>query len=506
MRGRFAVGALAVLSLFGAKPADSQGYHARFDTRVLGASYRGLVLDSVAAGTVVTGADGAQLSAEGYAVDCVLGAAWCHYFRAGPRRTGIPWTGTADVTAWGFGVTGLSAHLQGRAATDLGSEPSGSWPGTRPRVQLMEAYAELARPAWTARLGRQTEIGRLGFQGFDGARLRIRHAASDLEAAVYGGWGLARGIAVPVTSPALNPLDDFQPRDRQLLFGVGTSWSPGPFDVQGDWRRAYDPVPGHVVEDRAALSATVRPHPRLRLAAGAEYDFANGWWGTADASLTYFDARVTATVEARRYRPFFDLWTIWGAFSPVPHRTLGGSVAVTALPWLTVDGRLEGYRFDDAEAASPLVTTEDDGWRSRVGVLARVSTAWSVDAGYRYERGVGASERHLEGGTTWRGGDRVTVRAEVASVVRPLELRFSEVHARWHSVSGDVVLNPRWRLAADLVWVDETRERPDAAAFSWDQLRASARMVLTFGSSADRLPPGRRRGGGVAQRPAGAAP
>jgi hypothetical protein len=94
---------------------------------------------------------------------------------------------------------------------------------------------------------------------------------------------------------------------------------------------------------------------------------------------------------------------------------------------------------------------------------------------------------------TWRSGDRVTLRAEVAALERPLELRFSEVHARWYGLSGDLRLGPRWRLASDLVWVDESRERPDAASVSWDQLRVSTRLVFTLGTDADRLPPGRRR-------------
>jgi len=49
----------------------------------------------------------------------------------------------------------------------------------------------------------------------------------------------------------------------------------------------------------------------------------------------------------------------------------------------------------------------------------------------------------------------------------------------------------------------ESRRRPDAAAFDWDQLRCSARVVLLFGSAADltTLPPAvRRMPGGRAAR------
>jgi len=487
------VAAAGLIALGAAGPLAAQGYRVRLDTRVLSASYRGLEEDSIPAGQAVTGAGSGLVTPDGYAVSCLAGMTFCRYFRAGPKRSGLPWTAGADATLWGFGVTGLSVRMQARAASDLRSEADGEWPGADPTVQLLEAYAELARPSFTARAGRQTEVGRLGFQGFDGGRVAFRQPDRGLEAVVFGGWGLARGIAVPVTSPALNPLDDFQPRDRQLLVGAGASWSHALADLRGEWRHAVDPGSSHTVEHRAALSATVRPLARVRLSGGAEYDFANAWWGTADAALTYYDSRLTATAEIRRYRPFFDLWTIWGAFSPVPHRTVGGSVAVLVRPWLTLDGRVEQYRYDDAEAEAPLAQTEDDGWRMRVGGRVRVNDAWSLDGGYRYERGVGSAERNIEGGVIWRSGDRVTLRAEVAALIRPLELRFSESHARWYALSGDLSLGPRWRLASDLVWVDESRERPDAAAVSWDQLRVSTRLVLTLGSDADRLPPGRRR-------------
>ena len=487
------IAGLGLAGLAFAAPAFAQGYRLRLDTRVLSASYRGLVGDSLPAGQVVAGSGGGLLTPDGYAAGCRAGATFCHFFRAGDKRTGLPWTTAADATIWGFGVTGLSLRMQARTASDLRSEADGEFPGTDPTVQLLEAYGELARASFTARAGRQTEVGRLGFQGFDGGRVAFRRPEHGLEAVVFGGWGLARGIAVPVTSPALNPLDDFQPRDRQLLVGAAAAWTHPLADLRGEWRHSVDPGSDYTVEHRAALSATFRPFARVRLSGGAEYDFANAWWGTADLGATYSDARLTATAEVRRYRPFFDLWTIWGAFSPVPHRTVGGSLAVVVVPWLTLDGRVEQYRYDDAEAEAPLALTEDDGWRVRLGGRVRIHEAWSLDGGYRYERGVGAAERNTEGGVTWHPGDRLRLRAEVAALVRPLEFRFSEVHARWYALTGDLRLGQRWRIASDLVWVDESRERPDAASVSWDQLRVSTRLVFTLGTDADRLPPGRRR-------------
>ena len=58
----------------------------------------------------------------------------------------------------------------------------------------------------------------------------------------------------------------------------------------------------------------------------------------------------------------------------------------------------------------------------------------------------------------------------------------------WVSVLGDVKLSDRFRLASDLGWFGEARRRPDAAAFDLNQVRVSTRLVVSFGSSADRLP------------------
>ena len=156
------VAAAGLIALGAVGPLAAQGYRVRLDTRVLSASYRGLVHDSLLAGQVVTGTGSGPLTPDGYVASCLAGATFCHFFRAGDKRTGLPWTTGADATLWGFGVAGLSLRMQARAASDLRSEADGEWPGTEPTVQLLEGYAELARASFTARAGRQTEVGRLG--------------------------------------------------------------------------------------------------------------------------------------------------------------------------------------------------------------------------------------------------------------------------------------------------------------------------------------------------------
>jgi hypothetical protein len=103
----------------------------------------------------------------------------------------------------------------------------------------------------------------------------------------------------------------------------------------------------------------------VTLAGGAEYDIAQGWWGSAEGTLTYVapNGRLNAAAGVRRYRPHFDLWTIWGAFAPVPYTAFDASLAITPLRHLELRARGERYSFENAEAATPTVNVESDGWR-----------------------------------------------------------------------------------------------------------------------------------------------
>ena len=475
-------------------PVAGQGYRLRLDTRYQAVSFRGIVADSIPLSQVVTRPGFGPATPDGYAVSCSPVVAYCFYYRPGPKLQGHPLSGTGDLTLWGFGVRGLTLHASGRYTTDLSS--SVDYAGTRPEAMLIEGYLEYTGSRFGGRLGRQTLSSRLGYQGFDGAWATVRDVGLGVDAAVFGGWGLARGVALPVTTPALNPLDDFQPRDRQLLFGGEVGIRRGWVDFRADYRRELDPVPDYLVSERASASVSLAPLPGWRLSGGAEYDFANDWWGSADASLSYTQDRFYATASAKRYRPFFDLWTIWGMFTPVPYRSVSGVAAIRPIKRLWIRAQGEGYWFDEAGVSTALVTVEDHGWRAAVGLTALVDDRWTVDAGFRSEFGPGASSRAFDGSVTFRPSERLTLVGSASTLERPLEFRFSESNLQWYALSGDVRLNGQWRLVGDVAWLSETRDRPDAAGLDWNQLRASTRLVWTLGSAADRLPPGRPRPGG----------
>src|SRR5919108_701845 len=194
-------GTLCAVLVAAAAPGASQGYRLRLDTRMQAVAYRGVTFDSASVG------DTAGL---GYALDCNQNG-YCTFYRPGGIVHAAPVTTTADVTLWGLGIPGLSVRAIARAVGDLSS--GDNWAGTTPHVQLLESYAQYAAERWTAQLGRQTVETRFGFTGFDGVRLALRDSrrGGGLELSGYAGWGLWQGGVLPVTSPELNPLDEFRP-------------------------------------------------------------------------------------------------------------------------------------------------------------------------------------------------------------------------------------------------------------------------------------------------------
>jgi len=499
--GRLVAAALAA----GAVPAAAwaQGYRLRIDTRVQAVAYRGVALDSVAAGDTVAGPTGGPVTSDGYAVRCIGSDPYCRFFRPGRTVHAAPVTSTADLTLWGLGVPGLSIRATGRLAGDLSS--ADNWPGTDSHVQLLEGYADYAAEHLSAQLGRQAVPTRFGFTGFDGGRFTFRTGPRGLEITGYGGWGLARASALPVTSPALNPLDDFQPQRRQLVAGAATGWTSPQLDARLNYLREVDPQVDYFVSERVGLDVAIRPRAGWALTGGADYDLAAGWWGSAEATLGYTTpgGRVAATARVRRYRPHFDLWTIWGVFSPVPYRAGQATLSVAPVAWLRLRARGERYEFDNSETATPLVTFETSGWRFSWGATYRPSSAWTVDGGYHSEFGPGASSRGFEGAVTYAPGERTALSVHAATLDRPLEFRFDQSSLRLYGAGALYRPSPRLSFQLDASRHVEDRERPDAASFDWNQLRVHARVVLLFGSGADvaSLPPAvRRMPGGRAAR------
>ena len=487
---------LSALLAMPAATAAAQSWRLRVDAYAQRVAFRGVTPDSVAESAVQAGPTGGPVSPDGFAVSCA-GDGFCRFYRPGPMRRGVPASAGVDLTLWGLGVPGLSVRIGARTVTDLSGDRV--WPGTSPAFRLLEGYAEYIRGGLTARAGRmleQSRLGAAGTGGLDGVRATWRLDPTGVELGAYAGWGLARGTILAVTSPAVNPLADFQPGHHQVVAGGLAGLHLRSLDAQAEYRREVDPFTDYFVSERAALSVQARPLSRLRATAGADYDLAQGQWGTADGSLAWTGSRVWAMVGGRHYRPFFDLWTVWGVFSPVPYNAVNGSIAVTPVEKLRLQGRGEWFRYENTATSTPQVDVEDHGWRWAVEASVAPDPRWTVGATGHGEFLPGASSRGADARVAWRPREGLDLAVQGGSLERPLELRFQDAGVTWAGASADYRVAERWRfgLSVDRYW--ESRDRPDAAAFDWNQWRVSARVSLALRSDADRwvLPPARRPG------------
>jgi hypothetical protein len=469
--------------------AEAQQYRLRLESSLQSVSFRGVALDSVPAAETVLLPNGARETTDGFAVRCGIADTYCFFFRPGAIQSARPSVTSAAATIWGFGLAGLSVRLDGRLAMDLGD--ADTWPGTDPAVQLLEGYAEYSIAALTARVGRQVHTSRLGFTGFDGARASGRLMKGQIEIDGYLGWGLGRGSAVPVTSEALNPLDDFQPRRRQIVAGAGISYTHSLGTARLDYQREVDPRSDYFVSERAALAGTLWLPSRFALDLGSEYDLALAQWGTADVAFRYSGRVVTASAGYQRYRPHFDLWTIWGAFSPVGYSGINGAIAVRPLGNLSVRARGSRFWFEESGTETPLVTVEDRGWQISVGASYAAGSKLSISADHSTEFGPGASFSSINGSISYLPQSSLTLSVYGGRLNRPLEFRFDEATLYHVGMDGVWRISERWEGRLSAARFFEERDRPDAGAFDWGQTRISARVSVYLGGDADRsaLPP-----------------
>lgn len=483
----------ASLLLVVAARAAAQNYRVRIDASAQTVSFRGLVSDSIAVGLVVTGANGGLETPDGHAVRCGAGD-FCFFWLPGPVLRAVPVTTSASVVMWGMGVEGLSLHATGRFIADLGKDRV--WPGTVPAAQLIEGYLEYQRSAIVARAGRQLVVSRLEPVGFDGGLLRIRWDKVSLDFTGYGGWGLGQSAGVSAGSPALNPLDEWRPTNRQIVAGAEAALHLSGVDVCAEYRREIDPQDDYFVSERTAFSFGASA-AAFRAAGGLDYNIAEGHLGSADVSLTYLQPRFSLTGGARRYRPYFSLWTLWGAFSPVPYNAVNVAAQFRPSGWLLLHGRGERYHYDDAEVSAALVPQlENKGWRTSAGATATFQPRWTLDGDFGLEHGPGAAARFADGTVTYSPSDRFSFDIYGGSVARPLELRFYDATSRWIGGRAEWQFTGQRRIWADIAHVSDERDRPDASSSSLTQFRLRTGLSLAFGSGADRtpLPPAHKTG------------
>ncbi|HSJ14345.1 MAG TPA: hypothetical protein VK939_08010, partial [Longimicrobiales bacterium] len=440
---------LSVVAAAALPPGQVQAQTVRLTgaTTVRYVSARGLREDSVLASATV--GDGVlRHTAGGQPVRCFEEAPYCRYLAAGDVLSAVPLTQDIGISAWGFG-RGIRIHANLRARLPLFGDEA-LWPRSGDHFDALEAYLEIARSHGRLRLGRQWQSSGLGLYGYDGASVLAAYRALSVEA--FGGWSLLRGLAEPITDGALAAIEPFAPDSRGVLLGSRLQLrSAGAGGALGYQREIRSDRLG-LYSERATASGFLR---RQRFALEAVLDA-----DVATRELNHLRLQASArplngvTVEAfgRRYRPYFDLWTIWGAFTPVGFAELGGAAHVSTeqLPFaLDLSAARRSYRETDASLTfAPL---QADGWRLDASVSGALAPAWGASARYAADVGFGAARSQVDLRLRHDLSERAWVGAEGTLFDRGSEFQLTDGVVLGGGIDGGWALNPRTRATAHLV-------------------------------------------------------
>jgi hypothetical protein len=311
--------------------------------------------------------------------------------------------------------------------------------------------------------------------------LRLLEKRVRLEA--YGGWGLERGLPEPVTSDALASLEEFQPRDRNLLFGFRGSTRPWPgASFEAIYQREIETDRSGIASERVAVDGAYSPASGVWLSGHADYDLATGWWGKAGTTVAW-SPRPALYVEGRlfRYRPVFSLQTIWAAFSPTPYS--GWGLAVAVRPARDLSLRIEGERraYGETDAEVPFHVTTDRAWRAGARAQWQPTDRLDIAGGYWLNFSFGAGLSAGEARVRFRPADGWRIGVRTSAFQQLEEFRVGE--GRVWSLGGDV----EWRMETATLWLSVDRyrhDRRDAEAVDpdWTQTRAAAGLALYLGS------------------------
>lgn len=478
------VGAAAALLLLMAGAARAQG------VRITGAStaqyidMRPLVLDSVPVAQA-PGDGTLRQTADGTIVSCLGTEAYCHYTRPASVIGAVPFIQDVEVNAWGF-TTGLRAYAQLRARA-AGGQAARFWPSADRSFEALAAYLELDRGTYLARVGRQWKTSGLGFYNFDGASLAV-HPRDWLTLEGFGGRSLVRGASETMLSSALSAVEPWAPDEKDWLYGAevrlrpSSSLSAGALyqrDVRSDAAGLYG--------ERVAADARLH-YWRSTLSANVQTDLASGQVNEARVRLDLPRLfGIAPALQARHYQPYFELWTIWGAFSPV-----GYDEATVSGMWVDPSQRLTlhfagGRRtYGDVTGGMASLPLRNDGWRISADALVRPAPDWTVSGGYSADVGFGSSRSDQTLGVRRSfGGAYLGLTGMGFQTLDDFRVERGRVWGA--SADAGVPLGSAARLDGSFQ-AYRHRERY-TGGIDWNQMRGMLRLVWTIGSEPGRRTP-----------------
>lgn len=434
---------------------------------------RPLVIDSLPASAV---AGTGQFRTAAFGVPSVCDTLYCTFESSGNRISALPVLQDLTLNAWGI-AEGLSLHSDFRMRTELGGGGL-IYPRANDHFQLLDAYLQLDRDWGRARLGRQWVTGALGVYNFDGAEALLARKKFSLEG--WAGRALVEGLGEPYTSSQLSAVDNIPPEQDGYILGALFRLRPDPRSAAAvTYQRVILADHSGMYSERASLTASTR-RGGVALDLTATYDLASGAWNEARLRAgTTGIGSVGYSVEARHSQPFFELWTIWGAFAPV-----GFNEARTTLDW-----RPRGQPFNASfhfayrkyDAADAGISLRTNGWRAGGDASWQASTSWSAYGSYDIDLGNGASATDGRAGMRWIASKTFLVGLEGSVTQTLYEYRIGTGRVYGAALNGAAQLAPDVRVVVDggiyrQVLID------GAAGPDWSQRRFSVRLEWTVGA------------------------
>lgn len=466
----------STLVLLTAAPALAQSVRVSGSTVVRYIELRPLLADSVAVGETEGGGLLRQTS-DGRVVRCIPEEPFCRDTRPGERVSTVPVIQDLELSAWGFGEGAqLFAQLRGRTAWG----GTALWPQADDALEVLAAYAQLERAWLRVRVGRQWKVSGLGFYNFDGVAAALRPSTSaSLE--LYAGRSLIRGLNEPRTGGALQAIEELAPVQPGLLLGVQARYRPTPrLALSGFYQVDFRDDREGIYSELAALDGVAR------LGGGAlegslELDLAGAALNEARLrARSPMLGRVVLHTEARRYRPYFELWTIWGAFSPVGFDEVrGGATWLGRGRGLLLRAEASYRNYGDAGGDDVFGSFRGEGWGIAANAGWSPASDWRLEAGARADAGFGAARREGQLSARRQLGEAGSIAAHALAFQRLYEFRLDEGTVFGFGTEASLALSDRVRLFASAT---AYRHRADAGtSIDWTQRRGSVRLQWTLG-------------------------
>ncbi len=440
---------------------------------------RPLVTDSVPFAATDSVSTLFRRTPSGVITTCVTGDAYCYFYRSAPRASLTAVMQDLDVTAWGV-APGLSVHAQLRGRT-AGGDARDLWPQANQTFDVLAAYVEYNRNPLLARLGRQWITSALGMFNFDGGAVTVRPIPA-IGVQLYGGGTLIQGLDRPLDAAALSPVEDIPPIDRSFLVGGQVQIRPSADATMAiQYQREVRSDFGALYSERAAASAEFR-FAYASVGGQATRDLATQTFNDLDAHVILNPwHRIGTRIDFRHYVPYFDLWTIWGAFSPV-----GYNEGTANLTWATRDARVAlgvsgGYRkYNDTFTGVASLPLRTSGWRVGATGSLRPTETWSVQGSYNMDINFGASSTDGDVAIRWQPSQRGSLALHGTAFQNIYEFTVGEGRVWGTGLEGNLQLTPDVRLVGDATLYHQTgKNEPDIA--NWNQRRASLRLEWRVG-------------------------